>query len=257
MRWPRVRGLTFYISAVPIFGFPDSFTNLGSGRILGVPILVLIAAGVFVIGYLFLNRTPWGQHVYAFGVNSEAAPFGWDLHPGAAVHAVCGHGRGRGPGRLAARRPAEQRDAGHARPRLRDRCPHRDSSRRGSRSAAAAAGSAGVLVGGRVPRRLVERPGSARCQVVHSDTVEGHRTGGSRGAGHAGGKARDACCAGRRVRLLRSASRVARPSTPQLRRPLLRAAALNALMQHQLLRVRDGRGPFPLLRSGSIRVALR
>ena len=68
-----VRGLTFYISAVPIFGFPDSFTNLGSGRILGVPILVLIAAGVFVIGYLFLNRTPWGQHVYAFGVNSEAA----------------------------------------------------------------------------------------------------------------------------------------------------------------------------------------
>ena len=68
-----VRGLTFYISAVPIFGFPDSFTNLGSGRILGVPILVLIAAGVFVIGYVFLNRTPWGQHVYAFGVNSEAA----------------------------------------------------------------------------------------------------------------------------------------------------------------------------------------
>ena len=68
-----MRGLTFYISAVPIFGFPDSFTNLGSGRILGVPILVLIAAGVFVIGYVFLNRTPWGQHVYAFGVNSEAA----------------------------------------------------------------------------------------------------------------------------------------------------------------------------------------
>ena len=34
---------------------------------------MLIAAGVFVIGYLFLNRTPWGQHVYAFGVNSEAA----------------------------------------------------------------------------------------------------------------------------------------------------------------------------------------
>ena len=68
-----VRGLTFYISAIPMFGFPDSYTNLGGGRILGVPILVIFALGVFAIGYLFLNRTPWGQHVYALGVNTEAA----------------------------------------------------------------------------------------------------------------------------------------------------------------------------------------
>jgi ribose transport system permease protein len=68
-----VRGLAFYIGDVPIFGFPDSFTNLGSGRILNIPILVIIALGVFGIGYVFLNRTPWGQHVYAIGVNVEAA----------------------------------------------------------------------------------------------------------------------------------------------------------------------------------------
>jgi ribose transport system permease protein len=68
-----VRGLTFYISDVPIFGFPGSFTNLGSGRILDIPILVIIALGVFGIGYAFLSRTPWGQHVYAIGVNIEAA----------------------------------------------------------------------------------------------------------------------------------------------------------------------------------------
>jgi D-xylose transport system permease protein len=39
----------------------------------GVPIVVVIVAGLVVMGTFLLTRTPWGRHVYAVGGNAEAA----------------------------------------------------------------------------------------------------------------------------------------------------------------------------------------
>lgn len=47
--------------------------DLGSGRFLGVPILVLISLAVLVIGILVLRYTGYGRMVYAVGGNPEAA----------------------------------------------------------------------------------------------------------------------------------------------------------------------------------------
>ena len=47
--------------------------DLGSGRLLGVPLLVLISLAVLVIGILVLRYTGYGRMVYAVGGNPEAA----------------------------------------------------------------------------------------------------------------------------------------------------------------------------------------
>ncbi|HEX8069020.1 MAG TPA: ABC transporter permease [Pyrinomonadaceae bacterium] len=54
-----------------------AFTELGRGTLdlgplsLPVPVLILVAA--YVLGWLFLNHTRFGRHVYALGDNEEAA----------------------------------------------------------------------------------------------------------------------------------------------------------------------------------------
>lgn len=68
-----VRGLALTIAPDPVFGFSDSFLGLGGNELLGVPYLVLIAAAVFLLGAAVLSRMPVGRHVYAIGVNAEAA----------------------------------------------------------------------------------------------------------------------------------------------------------------------------------------
>lgn len=52
---------------------PDVLVDtVGFGRILGIPILVLIAAAVVVIGIILLHRTKFGLHTSAIGSNPEA-----------------------------------------------------------------------------------------------------------------------------------------------------------------------------------------
>jgi ribose/xylose/arabinose/galactoside ABC-type transport system permease subunit len=68
-----LRGVAFFVNENPVFGFPDSFGQLGRGVVAGIPYLVIIAAGMFVLGSIFLNWMPWGRHIYAVGVNPEAA----------------------------------------------------------------------------------------------------------------------------------------------------------------------------------------
>ena len=48
-------------------------TQVGSGRILGVPSLVLIAASVVVLAGIVLHFTRFGTHVFAIGSNAEAS----------------------------------------------------------------------------------------------------------------------------------------------------------------------------------------
>lgn len=68
-----VRGLAMLISPLPTAGYGDDFAFLGTGAILGIPVPVLIAGTVILIGGLFLGYTPAGRHVFAIGVNAEAA----------------------------------------------------------------------------------------------------------------------------------------------------------------------------------------
>lgn len=68
-----VRGLAITVAPDPVFGFGDGFLALGADELLGVPYLVLIAAAVFLLGGAVLAKLPVGRHIYAIGVNDEAA----------------------------------------------------------------------------------------------------------------------------------------------------------------------------------------
>lgn len=57
----------------PVGGVPLSFTNLGLGRIYGIPIDLLVFAGIALIVTTVLRKTRYGAHVYAVGGNKEAA----------------------------------------------------------------------------------------------------------------------------------------------------------------------------------------
>ena len=51
---------------------PD-FARLNSGQVLGVPIPVLIALGLFAALWVVMRHTPFGQHICAIGGNEKAA----------------------------------------------------------------------------------------------------------------------------------------------------------------------------------------
>ena len=51
----------------------ESFSWVGSSRILGVPVPVYILAACFIFTYIMLNKTVYGRHLYCVGGNREAA----------------------------------------------------------------------------------------------------------------------------------------------------------------------------------------
>jgi ribose transport system permease protein len=57
----------------PVVGLPSGFTDIALTRVWGVPLPVVIAAGVFVLGFFALRHTRFGRHVFAVGGNAEAA----------------------------------------------------------------------------------------------------------------------------------------------------------------------------------------
>jgi ribose transport system permease protein len=58
---------------VDISDVPDSLVlTVGSGRVAGIPILVIITAAVFVVGTLVLAYTRFGRYTYAVGSSPEA-----------------------------------------------------------------------------------------------------------------------------------------------------------------------------------------
>jgi ribose/xylose/arabinose/galactoside ABC-type transport system permease subunit len=69
-----VVGVLFVVTqAQPVYGVPESFTQLGLGRIAGIPIVTLIFLAVVVAVWATLKFTRFGHHVYAVGGNREAA----------------------------------------------------------------------------------------------------------------------------------------------------------------------------------------
>ncbi|WP_019816226.1 ABC transporter permease [Saccharomonospora saliphila] len=49
------------------------FTDFFLASLLGIPVLVWMLAGVFVVGWIVLNRTTFGRRTFAIGGNAEAA----------------------------------------------------------------------------------------------------------------------------------------------------------------------------------------
>jgi ribose transport system permease protein len=64
----------FLTGGVPVAGLPYDFGNFfGFGRVLGVPVPVMIASLAIVAIWLVMNRTKLGSHIYAVGGNVRAA----------------------------------------------------------------------------------------------------------------------------------------------------------------------------------------
>ncbi len=68
------RGLALtYTEGRPITGFPEDFRTIGAGVAGPIPVPILIAGLVFVLGYVLLTRTATGERIYALGNNPLAA----------------------------------------------------------------------------------------------------------------------------------------------------------------------------------------
>lgn len=70
-----LRGLALYLTqgySIPIPDLPG-FLALGRGQVSGVPVPVIVALGVVLVGAIVLSRTVYGRRVVAVGSNTEAA----------------------------------------------------------------------------------------------------------------------------------------------------------------------------------------
>ena len=69
-----LRGLCYLVTgALPVFGFPESFTVIGQGYVWLIPIPVLIMIAAFILGYVVLEKFTIGRHIYGMGGNEEAS----------------------------------------------------------------------------------------------------------------------------------------------------------------------------------------
>ena len=69
-----VRGLIYVATnASPRFGVPYSFTNLGLGYILGIPVPAILFVVVALLLGFVLHRTRFGHYVFAVGGNVVAS----------------------------------------------------------------------------------------------------------------------------------------------------------------------------------------
>ncbi|WP_419728586.1 ABC transporter permease [Lichenicola sp.] len=67
------RGLgLIYTGGYPISGLPSWVNWFGEGRILGIQTPIVIMILVYIVGWVLLERTPFGRYVYAIGGNETA-----------------------------------------------------------------------------------------------------------------------------------------------------------------------------------------
>lgn len=68
-----LRGLSYILSdGLPVWGLPEGFRIIGQGYIGRIPIPVIIMLVIFIVGWVFLNRTKTGRYIYGLGGNREA-----------------------------------------------------------------------------------------------------------------------------------------------------------------------------------------
>ncbi len=67
------RGLgLIYTGGYPISGLPSWINWFGEGRVLGLQTPIVIMLIVYAVGWVLLERTPFGRYVYAIGGNETA-----------------------------------------------------------------------------------------------------------------------------------------------------------------------------------------
>lgn len=70
------RGVAAYISAgIPTYGLPKAVIFIGQGKVLGIPLPILLMIFLAVLGYFVLTRTTFGMRIFAVGGNKETARF--------------------------------------------------------------------------------------------------------------------------------------------------------------------------------------
>jgi ribose/xylose/arabinose/galactoside ABC-type transport system permease subunit len=68
------RGLALILSnGRPVSNLSESFVFIGSGKIMGIPVLIVILILMFILCSVILNKTILGRYIYAVGGNEQAA----------------------------------------------------------------------------------------------------------------------------------------------------------------------------------------
>ena len=68
-----LKGISYIVTkGIPVYGFPESFKVIGQGYVGIIPIPVLIMVALFILGFIILRFTAFGQSVYGIGGNEEA-----------------------------------------------------------------------------------------------------------------------------------------------------------------------------------------
>ncbi len=68
-----VRGCGLWLTNTRAMNMPDSVTQIGAERFVGIPIPVVAMFLVAVLMHWLLTNTPWGRQIYAIGSDIEAA----------------------------------------------------------------------------------------------------------------------------------------------------------------------------------------
>lgn len=72
--WQITKGVGFQLSqGQSVMNLPETLAFFGRGRIVGVPVPVIVFIVVAVVGYFILNYTTFGRSVYAAGGNPVSA----------------------------------------------------------------------------------------------------------------------------------------------------------------------------------------
>ncbi len=66
-------GAALYTYGRPVGNLKDSFTVIGTGSLMGVPIPIWIYFWMGLFSFILLNKTKFGRHVFAIGGNEKAA----------------------------------------------------------------------------------------------------------------------------------------------------------------------------------------
>ena len=86
------RGLGLWITQTRAMSLPESFLWLGTARVAGIPIPLLLLGAVLVAAHGTLTRTPFGRRIYAVGCSVEMARKA-GVNTGlvlASVYVICG-----------------------------------------------------------------------------------------------------------------------------------------------------------------------
>lgn len=68
------RGMTLlYTGGYPIYDLPEAYVFIGRGKLMGLPVSVLVMIIIVAVAWFVLSRMRFGRYVYAVGGNEESA----------------------------------------------------------------------------------------------------------------------------------------------------------------------------------------